>query len=267
MTADADRPTLTRTGLLRAAADLPWRELEVVATTGSTNADVLQRAAEGAAEGLVIAADEQTAGRGRLGRDWSSPPGASVSVSVLLRPGLAPERMGWLPLLTGLAITAAIGEACQVDALLKWPNDVLVADDRPGKVAGILLERAGDAACVGFGINTAMTESELPVPEASSLVLAGAAAPNPDVLVAACLREVHHRYSHLLASGGDPVRSGLADEYHARCATLGREVDVRLPGDECWQGIAQGVDDLGRLLVDVAGEVRVVAAGDVVHLR
>jgi BirA family biotin operon repressor/biotin-[acetyl-CoA-carboxylase] ligase len=267
VTAASDRPTLTQAGLRRAAADLPWRQLEVVAATGSTNADILQRSAQGAAEGLVIAADEQTAGRGRLGRAWSSPPGASVSVSVLLRPGLAAERMGWLPLLTGLAISAAIAEVCEVEALLKWPNDVLLDDARPGKVAGILLERDGDAACVGFGINTAMTESELPVPEASSLVLAGAAPPDPDRLVAACLRELHHRYSHLLASGGDPVRSGLADEYSARCTTLDRPVEVRLPGDQRWQGTAVAVDESGRLQVDVAGELREVAAGDVVHLR
>ncbi len=267
MTAPADRPTLSREGLLRAAADLPWRQLEVVAATGSTNADVLQRARDGAAEGLVIAADEQTAGRGRLGRTWSSPPGASVSVSVLLRPDLAPDGLGWLPLLTGLAVSAAIAEVCEVAALVKWPNDVLVDGARPGKVAGILLERADGAACVGFGINTSMTAEELPVPEASSLLLAGAIAPDPNVLVAACVRELHHRYSHFLASGGDPIRSGLADEYSARCATLGRVVEVRLPGGERWQGTALAVDGLGRLQVDTEGGPRSVAAGDVLHLR
>lgn len=267
MTAEPNRPTLTQQGLQRAAADLPWRQLEVVPSTGSTNADVLRRAEAGAAEGLVIASDEQTAGRGRLGRSWSSPPGASVSVSVLLRPGLSPDQMGWLPLLAGLAVAAAIAEVCEVEAELKWPNDVLVDDARPGKIAGILLERSGDAACVGFGINTAMTEDELPVPEASSLVLAGAQPPDPDALVAACLRELHHRYSHLLASGGDPVRSGLADEYAARCSTIGREVEVRLPSQEQWRGTAVGVDALGRLQVEIDGAVRDIAAGDVVHVR
>lgn len=267
MTGEQIRPTLSEPELQRAAADLPWRHLEVIPATGSTNADVLRRAAAGAPEGLVIAADEQTAGRGRLGRSWSSPPGASVSVSVLLRPALAPERLGWLPLLAGLSVAAAIAQVCEVEAELKWPNDVLVADGRRGKVAGILLERAGDAACVGFGINTAMTEDELPVPEASSLVLAGAQAPDPNTLVAACLRELHHRYSHLLASGGDPVRSGLADEYAARCDTIGREVEVRLPSQQRWRGSAVGVDALGRLRVEVDGEVRDVAAGDIVHLR
>lgn len=267
MTTAADRPTLSTVGLRQAAADLPWQDLVVVEATGSTNADVLARAAEGAREGLVIAADEQRAGRGRLGREWSSPPGASVSVSVLLRPALAPEQLGWLPLLTGLAISAAIADVCQVAAQLKWPNDVLVADEHPGKIAGILLELAGDAACVGFGINTAMAQDELPVPEASSLALSGANVPDPDVLVAACLRELHNRYARLLASGGDPVRSGLIDEYSARCSTLGQEVEVRLPDGKRWLGTARSVDDLGRLQVETDGELRVVAAGDVLHLR
>ncbi len=267
MTLEHLRPTLSANGLARAAADLPWPAPLVAASTGSTNADLVARAEEGAAEGLVIAADEQTAGRGRLGRSWASPPGASVSVSVLLRPRLAPDQLGWLPLLTGLAVAAAIVEEYGIEAELKWPNDVLVTDGRPGKVAGILVERTGTAACVGFGINTAMTAEELPVPEASSLVLAGAAEPDPDVLVAACLRHLHRRYARLLASGGDAERSGLVDEYTARCCTLGRDVVVLLPSGEEVRGAASGVDALGRLAVEGVAGTLTVAAGDVRHVR
>ena len=267
MSAEPNRPTLSAEGLHRAAADLPWRQLEVVPTTGSTNADVLRRAEAGAGEGLVIAADEQTAGRGRLGRTWASPPGASVSVSVLLRPRLSAAQLGWLPLLTGLSVAAGIGQTSGLEAVLKWPNDVLVAEGRPGKVAGILLERSGTAACVGFGINTAMTADELPVPEASSLMLAGATAADPDVLVAACLRQLQHRYERLLGSGGDAVRSGLADEYSARCSTLGREVVVDLPDGQVLRGVAEGIDEGGRLRIVAAGGEHCVAAGDVTHVR
>ena len=267
MTDPSPRGTLSSQGLRAAAADLPWRSIEVLAATGSTNADVLLRAAGGAAEGLVIAADEQTSGRGRLGRSWASPPGASVSVSVLLRPRLSPQQLGWLPLLTGLAVAAGVAQACGIDAVVKWPNDVLVSTGRPGKIAGILLERAGDAAIVGFGINTAMTPAELPVPEASSLVLAGAAAPNPDLLVAACLRQLQLRYAQLVASGGDAVRSGLAAEYAGRCVTFGSDVRVQLPAGDQLIGRAEGVDELGRLRVTADGNRHLVAAGDVTHVR
>lgn len=261
------RPTLSGSGLLERAGDLPWRDLRVVSSTGSTNADVLEAAQAGAAEGLVIAADEQTAGRGRLGRDWVSPAGASISVSVLLRPSLAGEQWGWLPLLTGLAVSAGVAEATGLETGLKWPNDVLVAQGRPGKVAGVLLERAGDAAVVGFGVNTAMTADELPVEQASSIVLAGAAAPDPDALAAACLRHLYERYDRLRASGGDAGRSGLAREYEQRCATLGRDVRVSLPDGAVLQGIAESVDDSGRLVLRRADGTVSVSAGDVTHVR
>ncbi len=261
------RPTLSASGLLERAGDLPWRDLRVVSTTGSTNADVLAAAQAGAAEGLVIAADEQTAGRGRLGRDWVSPPGASISVSVLLRPALAGQQWGWLPLLTGLAVAAGVAEVTGLATALKWPNDVLVTQGRPGKVAGVLLERAGDAAVVGFGINTAMTADELPVEQASSIVLAGGAVPDPDALAAACLRQLFARYDGLRASGGDAGRSPLAREYDQRCATLGRDVRVSLPDGSLLQGTADSVDASGRLVLRGADGSVSVSAGDVTHVR
>ncbi len=260
-------PTLTPDGLRRHAGDLPWGDLRVISTTGSTNADVLAEAAAGAPEGFVLAADEQTAGRGRLGRNWSSPPGASVSVSVLLRPNLDAQALGWLPLLTGLAVAAGVAEACGVRTALKWPNDVLVVDGRPGKISGVLLERTSDAAVVGFGINTAMTADQLPVEQASSVVLAGAPIPDPDVLVASCLRQLHARYERLRASGGDAERSGLAQEYGQRCATIGQEVEVALPDGRALRGTARSVDAAGRLVVAGADGEHVVAAGDVTHVR
>lgn len=263
MTFDADRPTLSNDGLRAAASDVAWRPVQVVASTGSTNADAAARAAAGAAEGLVIAADEQTAGRGRLGRSWVSPPGASVSVSVLLRPALAPDQLGWLPLLTGLAVAAGVSEATGVATQLKWPNDVLAAG---GKIAGVLLERTADAAIVGFGINTAMTAAELPVPEASSVLLAGGDASDPDALVAACLRQLHRRYG-LLTAAGDAERCGLAAEYRSRCGTIGRQVVADLPSGEQLPGHAVDVDAEGRLVIATAGRPWAVAAGDIRHLR
>jgi len=263
----ADRPTLSQALLRNATAELPWPAPLVVASTGSTNADVLARAASGAPEGLVIAADEQTAGRGRLGRTWASPPGASVSVSVLLRPPFGHPQLGWLPLLTGLAVAAGVQKAAGVAAAVKWPNDVLVDSGLPGKIAGVLLEGADGAAAVGFGINTAMTADELPVEQASSIVLAQAPPPDPNVLVAACLLQLYRRYSALVAAGGDAQRSGLAQEYRDRCSTIGRSVTVSLPDGAVLSGSAQDVDADGRLLVAVPEGVIAVSAGDVAHVR
>jgi BirA family transcriptional regulator, biotin operon repressor / biotin---[acetyl-CoA-carboxylase] ligase len=120
-----------------------FTSVEVVAQTGSTNADLLAAARAGAAAGSVLVAEEQTAGRGRLDRSWQSPPGAGLTFSVLLRPAaIAPGSRGWLPLLTGVAVAGALASQTAVDARLKWPNDVLAEgpEDRR-KLAGILAEQ------------------------------------------------------------------------------------------------------------------------------
>src|SRR2546427_7481658 len=135
-----DRPPL-RAAALRRALVVPgglWTDLRVVAQTGSTNADVAAAARNGAAEGLVVTAEWQSSGRGRLDRRWTLPPRAGLAVSALLRPtGIPPSRLGWLPLLAGVALVEAVRRVSEVDAVLKWPNDLLV-DAR--KCAGILAE-------------------------------------------------------------------------------------------------------------------------------
>src|SRR5450759_2046760 len=139
-----------------------WRAVEVTAVTGSTNADLLARAAGGAPEGLVLAAEEQRAGRGRMGRAWVAPPRAALTFSLLVRPRtVPPARRGWLPLLAGVAVASAVHAVANVDARLKWPNDVLVG---PAKLGGILAEAAGDAVVVGIGLNVSTEPGELPPP-------------------------------------------------------------------------------------------------------
>ena len=151
--------------LLRRAVIRPgglWRAVEVLASTGSTNADLLARAADGAPEGVVLAAEEQTAGRGRLGRSWVSPPRAALTFSLLVRPDTVPAaRRGWLPLLAGVSVASAVRAVTGVDARLKWPNDVLVG---PAKLGGILAEAIGDAVVVGIGLNVSTEPGELPPP-------------------------------------------------------------------------------------------------------
>jgi BirA family biotin operon repressor/biotin-[acetyl-CoA-carboxylase] ligase len=261
-----------------------WRAVEVLASTGSTNADLLARAAAGAPEGVLLAAEEQTAGRGRLGRSWVSPPRAALTFSVLVRPDAVPTaRRGWLPLLAGVSVASAVRAVAGVDARLKWPNDVLAG---PAKLAGILAEAAGDAVVVGIGLNVSTEPGELPPPgptpggalPATSLRVLAAAGPAAlgngyrERLLTGILAAFEHWYQAWRQAGGDPDRCGLRAEYTRLCATIGRQVRVELPGGQPLSGLAAGVDSDGRLAVRVSApgasdaEVR-VAAGDVVHLR
>jgi BirA family transcriptional regulator, biotin operon repressor / biotin---[acetyl-CoA-carboxylase] ligase len=247
-----------------------WREAEVARRTGSTNADLLARAAGGAPEGVVLAAEEQTAGRGRMGRAWVAPPYAALTFSVLVRPAVPPARRGWLPLLAGVAVASAVRDVTGVDARLKWPNDVLAG---PAKLGGILAEAAGDAVVVGIGLNVSTDQAELPPAPAGSLAAtslraAGAAAGDRELLLAAILTAFERWYRAWVQAAGDPGRSGLRAAYTALCATLDRRVRVELPAGQPVSGEAVGVDPDGRLLVRVSpGSEVAVAAGDVVHLR
>ncbi len=253
--ADALTARLVRPGGL-------WRDIRVVSETGSTNADLLAEAQAGAAEGLVLVAETQTAGRGRLGRSWSSPPRAALAFSVLLRPvAVAPPARAWLPLLTGIAVAAALRDEAAVTATLKWPNDVLV-DDR--KIAGILAEAHGDAIVAGVGLNVTLTGAELPVPTATSLLLQNAACLDRERLLAAILTELASRYTAWTA-GPDPA--ALRAEYLRWCVTVGRQVRVELPGGAALAGTATDVDETGRLAVRTGPDTTLVGAGDVVHVR
>ncbi len=174
-----------------------WREVSVVPRTGSTNAGLVARAGAGAPEGLVLAAEEQTAGRGRLGRSWLSPPRAALTFSVLVRPvGVPPARRGWLPLLAGVATAAAVRQVSGLDAVLKWPNDVLLG---PRKLAGILAEQSGDAVVIGIGLNVSTARDELPAAgatslPATSLLLEGSASLDRGLLLSRILAEAERWY-------------------------------------------------------------------------
>jgi len=244
-----------------------WRDIQVVARTGSTNTDLLARARSGEAEGAVLVAEAQTAGRGRMSREWLSPPGAGLYFSVLLRPaGVSPGLLGWLPLLTGVAVVSALPGLGIAHARLKWPNDVLAAD---AKLAGILAESTGGAVVAGVGINVTQQPVELP-PAATSLALAaGAAAPDRQTVLIAVLTELARWYQAWRdqPQPGDPDACGLREEYTRQCGTLGREVTVSLPAGRMLAGRAAGVDAAGRLEVVTAEGVTAVSAGDVVHVR
>lgn len=246
---------------------LGWR-VEVLEESPSTNAYVAERARAGERPGLVVVAEHQTAGRGRLDRTWVTPAGAALTFSLLVSPGEVPvARWPWLPLVTGLGVVEGVRRAAGVEACLKWPNDVLVGDL---KLAGILAERVerptGAVAVVGVGLNVSSSRQELPVGTATSLLLERASSTDRAALLLAVLESLTGTYDGWRAVAG---RAGLVlrASYRRECSTLGRRVRVEMPAGGVLDGRAVDVDDDGRLLVDDGTRVHVLGAGDVVHVR
>lgn len=264
---DLDRPPL-RVAALRTALLLEgglWTRLDVVDETGSTNADLAAEARAGAAEGVVLVAEHQSAGRGRVQRAWSAPARSGLTFSLLLRPPPATRaRWGWLPLLAGVAVATAVRRVGEVDAALKWPNDVLLGER---KLAGVLAEVADDAVVLDIGLNVSLRAEELPVPAATSLALAGSAVTDRDTVLRALLRELADRYRSWCEHAGDAAASGLLPAYRGICATIGREVTAHLPDGGTLRGRATDVDPAGRLVVETAAGATTLSAGDVVHVR
>jgi BirA family biotin operon repressor/biotin-[acetyl-CoA-carboxylase] ligase len=253
---------------LAAASELtPDLAFELLSEAPSTNEVAAERARAGAHEGLVVVADHQSSGRGRLDRTWQTPPGTAVTFSLLLRPTVPPASWPWLPLLVGHNVAKAL-VALGYDASVKWPNDVLLDADR--KVAGILVERVetptGPAAIVGVGINVGMSAEELPVPTATSLAVAGTDVPDRTSVLLGVVAAVREGYD-MWQAGGEQGTARLAASYRAQCATLGRDVRVELPGSGELLGRATDIDDDGRLVVETAAGTERVGAGDVIHVR
>lgn len=275
------RPLLDPAALTSALVrpDGMWSRIEVIPEVGSTNTELAARAQRGAPHGSVLVTEHQTAGRGRLGRGFSTPPHAALTFSLLVRPDVPTGRLGWLSGLMGVAAVGAVRRMSGVKAALKWPNDLLVpADlralpsDVDGKLAGILAEvdftsEEGPGAIIGIGVNVSQNRLELPVDSAASLLEEGNADVDRGALLGAVLGEFEELYTVWVASGGDAEASGLASVYRDLCVTIGREVRVHLPGDRIMTGTATGVDSESRLLVRGPDGVRALSAGDVVHVR
>ncbi len=268
MTAEDVRAPLDEAGLRAAALGAGWSALDVVAETGSTNADLLARAAAGAeVSWAVLVAESQTAGRGRNGRAWSATPLAQISMSVGVPAGGIPAAAwGWVPLITGLAVVDAVAEVTGLEVGLKWPNDVLAVHDGR-KLAGILAEVASPSSVivVGIGLNVSLRADELPEPTATSLTVLGAEHPDRGALIGALLGQLRRRVDAVTAAGG--ADADLIADYVANSLTISARVRATLPGDRLLEGTALSIDDQGRLRIDTGGEVAVVSAGDIVHLR
>ena len=246
--------------------DRPLTRLDVVQTTGSTNADLLarHRAGEDIA-GVVLIAEHQSAGRGRNGRSWSTPPRSQIALSV----GIAAREVpltgwGWVPLLTGVAVVDAVRATTAVPAKLKWPNDVLVCER---KLGGILAEVAATdpVIVVGLGLNVTLTVDEAPDPRATSLLMLGSTMLDRSALLGSVLAELAARIDHWRCAGGPDAE--LIADYRRQSLTLGTRVRAILPGDREIVGIAVDLDDMGRLHIDTGAQTIAVSAGDITHLR
>ena len=228
-------------------------------TLTSTNLVLKDMAKQGAPHGSLCLCETQTAGRGRMDRQWSSPEGQGVWLSVLLRPALKPEDAPLITFACALAMAKAVREVTGLDARIKWPND-LVLNGR--KLCGILLEMGFDAGgmyvIAGTGLNVRRGAYPQELAERATSIEEWAAVPDRGALVAAYLRALEDAVSALEKHGF----AGIAADFRRECITLGSQVHV-LGTDASFTGVAEDVDASGALLVRTESELRRVLAGDV----
>lgn len=241
-----------------------WHTLVVLEETASTNDVVATRAAEGAPPGLVVVADRQTAGRGRLGRRWQDQ-GEQRSLLVSVLVDAPPRHASLVPLATGVAIGDALRRRGAA-ARLKWPNDVLLPgpDGELRKCAGVLVERYDGRLVIGMGINLDWRGADAHADAPGAISVAEVVGSDVDrwAVLADLLRALE---AWLRDAPREPVRMLVA--YRSRCATIGQDVRVSLPGEEILEGRAVDLTDDGALIVATPRANVTVTAGDVVHVR
>jgi BirA family biotin operon repressor/biotin-[acetyl-CoA-carboxylase] ligase len=252
------------------------RTFHILEETVSTNTAALALARKGARHGTVVLAEQQTAGRGRLGRPWYSPPGENLYCSVILRKVPRPDRLAhwltWIPLVSGAAANEAVEQVTGLHPSLKWPNDVLIGDK---KLGGVLCESQsshtqGTIVVIGIGINVNTKREGFPehLQElATSVAIETGRSFDRTLLLDALLAKLE-QYAELLIRG---QTEAINHKYTALCSTLGRRVLVSLAQGEGVEGLADSISSDGslrilcdRTQVETMLEVR---AGDVIHLR
>ena len=240
------------------------RDIRVFEQTTSTNDVIEKLARDGVKEGVVVFAESQTRGRGRLGRKWISPPRKGLWFSVLLRPRLRPQETTQLTVASATALRRAIVSATGVEPEIKWPNDILV-DGK--KVAGILTELSAELdrvkhVIMGIGIDVNQDADEFPADlrrTATSLKIESGAPVARPALATAILRELDEDYARVCAG----KFTNLADEWEAHCTTIGKNVVVHV-GDRKIRGRAESLDADGSLLLRTEhGTLEPIFGGDV----
>lgn len=231
--------------------------------TDSTNTEAKKAAEQGAPHGTLAVADHQTAGKGRRGRSWSSPPGTGIFMTLLTRPDLHPSGASMLTLVAALAVAEAVGQVCGHKAEIKWPNDIVINGK---KICGILTEMSTELEHIyyvvtGMGINANMDEFPDEIRDvATSLVIETGQKVNRSRLIGAVMEAFETYYDRFMETGD---MSALMEIYNGCLANAGREVRVLAPAGE-YTGTAVGIDKTGELLVLMEdGEIRRVISGEV----
>lgn len=221
--------------------------------------------------GLLVVADQQTAGRGRLGRSWVSPPGVNIYMSIAFLPAISQRKTPLLSLAAGLSAALAIKAVTGLEIRLKWPNDLLAGKEK--KLGGILLETRLGAdkfpfSVAGIGINVNMPKASFPADiarTATSVLAETRAKTNRCVLIAAVCHEFDYWLSVLRKDGEKGVQK-LLKAYRAISDTIGKKVSVQT-GELKLEGTASGIDQEGRLLLRTASGPKRISAGEVQSLR
>ncbi len=242
-------------------------EIRLFDSLPSTNLEAARLAAEGVPEGVCVVAREQTAGRGRLQREWQSPKDAGLYFSVILRPTLPQQAWPIITLMAAVAIQQALLDAFAVTADIKWPNDLLV-DER--KICGILAEtvetKRGRAVVVGIGVN--LTREAIPQGlerEATAVEAITGRREEPETLLGLLTNALRSNYE--LLNGKNGVQS-ILDEWVARSSYASGKLIRVIESDQSFSGITRGLERDGALRVEIdAGEIRIVRAGDVATVR
>ena len=239
---------------------ITWR-VEHFEEINSTNTYVAVKAKEGTSEGFVARADYQSAGRGRLDRTWQAPPRSALMCSILLSPPTSSDEIQLVVAAVALSARSALGTLCNVYPQLKWPNDLIV-DDK--KIAGLLAEVVTHenslSVVAGIGIN--LTDSPEGLPATNALKVSGVIV-TPEALLEKLLEELNIRRGLLDTDEG---RAMLRSEYESVLETIGRSVVVE-QSDVTFPALATGIDKIGRLILNAAGEEKIISVGDVIHVR
>lgn len=240
-------------------------EIHYLPSTGSTNDVARQLAQDGATEGTIVIADSQLSGRGRLGRNWHSPPGSGLYLSAVLRPDFEPDSLCKITLLAGVAAAGAIEDVTSIRSQIKWPNDLLIHGRKAG---GILTELHGDAVSptvvLGIGINVNTRLEDFPPDlqlKATSLALAG----GKDVTRSELIRSVleHLEYWYLPFKEGE--HGPMLQAWRNKCIMIGCRAIIR-SGEQVLSGRVLDIDDAGALLLhDETGQVRRILSGEVLE--
>jgi BirA family biotin operon repressor/biotin-[acetyl-CoA-carboxylase] ligase len=240
-----------------------WR-VNVVESTGSTQVDLVKNVRDGiATHGDVFATEFQSQGRGRLDRTFVAPPRSALLFSFYVEPKNNGEQWGWLPLLAGQSVVHAISEVFDLheddNLKLKWPNDILLNDR---KVAGLLTERIqtplATGVVIGIGINVFTRQEELPVASATSFAIQGYLECDRNALLVQILKSFPNYLQRW--ERGDPT---LLEEYSSISATIGRRVEIEIPGPTKVVSVATIIDPSGALVLE---DGRLIMVGDVVHI-